>query len=109
MDFVLAKLKLRAFELFRRFDEAVRGELLATVDELMHADGRVHPSEAKFRAELAALLEEPVELDDTDLEPLEEGSVVIHDVKQLLPREFDHPFLQRFEWKSPRRATTSRA
>src|SRR5262249_16327916 len=38
-DFVLAKLKLRCFELFCSFDEDNRGKLLACVDELMHADG----------------------------------------------------------------------
>jgi hypothetical protein len=108
LDFVLAKLKLRAFELFRRFDEPVREELLATVDELMHADGQVHPSEAKFRAELAALLDEPVELDDADLEPLEEGSVVIHEAQPRMPRELDHPFLQRFEWNYARDHETFR-
>ena len=38
-QFVLAKLKLRCYELFKKFDEDNRHHLLATVDELMHADG----------------------------------------------------------------------
>ena len=55
-EFVRPKLKLRCFELFGRIDEENRAALLATVDELMHADGVVHPSEQHFRDELSALL-----------------------------------------------------
>ena len=54
--FVHAKLKLRCFEIFKGFDEASQEQLMATVDELIHADGQVHPAEAKFRSELADLL-----------------------------------------------------
>src|SRR5262245_5133323 len=56
-DFVYAKLKLRSYEIFNSFDPENRRELLATVDELIHADGSVHPSEAKFRDELEKLLD----------------------------------------------------
>src|SRR5690349_19173698 len=55
--FVYAKLKLRSYEIFQSFDRANQNELLATVDELIYADGSAHPSEKKFRAELEALLE----------------------------------------------------
>src|SRR6185369_13966032 len=54
--FVLAKLKLRGFELFAGFDEHNRAGLLSAVDELMHADGVVHPNEQAFRDELHRLL-----------------------------------------------------
>src|SRR5271170_3823973 len=54
--FLQAKLKLRCFELFRGFDEDNRAQLLGVVDELMYADGTVHPSEQQFRDELSALL-----------------------------------------------------
>src|ERR1700755_2945562 len=50
--FVYAKLKLRSYEIFQTFDNANQHELLATVDELIYADGSVHPSEQKFRNEL---------------------------------------------------------
>lgn len=98
LQFVIAKLKLQAFEIFRRFDEDIRSALLATVDALMHADGVVHENEQRFRDELQALLEEPIELDDLEIEPIPEGSVVIDETRTLAPRQNDHPFLQRFEW-----------
>ncbi len=53
---VHAKLKLRCFELFSDFDAKGRDALLDAIDELIAADGQVHPAEAKFRAELAQLL-----------------------------------------------------
>lgn len=98
LQFVLAKLKLRAFEMFRRFDEDMRAGLLSTVDELMHADGVVHVNEQKFRDELAALLDTPMELDDLELEPLADGAVVFDEARPLSPKANDHPFLQNFEW-----------
>src|ERR1700761_2800628 len=55
--FVYAKLKLRSYEIFQTFDTANQHELLATVDELIYADGSVHPAEQKFRNELEALLD----------------------------------------------------
>ena len=50
--FVYAKLKLRSFEIFQSFERDNQHELLATIDELIYADGSVHPAEAKFREEL---------------------------------------------------------
>lgn len=98
LQFVLAKLKLQAFELFRRFDEEMRAAMLETVDELMHADGVVHANEQKFRDELVALLTEPIELDELEIEPIPEGAVIIGETKALPAQKFNHPFLQRFEW-----------
>ena len=97
-QFVLAKLKLRCFELFRRFDEHARGMLLATVDELMLADGSVHPNEEAFRKELFALLREPVELDEADLEPMAAGEVVVADARPVEQHPADHPFFSSFEF-----------
>ncbi|MBI5535389.1 MAG: serine/threonine protein phosphatase [Deltaproteobacteria bacterium] len=98
MQFVLAKIKLRAFELFRQFDEDNRAALLATVDDLMHADGVVHPNEMKFRNELFRLLTAPIELDEVEIEPLEDGAVVIDSARSVKARDVDHPFLKSFEW-----------
>lgn len=95
--FVLSKLKLRCFELFKRFDEDGRANLLASVDELMYADGVAHPSETAFRDELSALLAEPMELDDLEIETVEEGSVIIGAAKNLAPREANNPFFTAFE------------
>ena len=97
-QFVLAKIKLRCFELFKQFDEENRAGLLATVDVLMMADGVVHPNEQQFRDELLALLSAPIELDDLDIETVEQGSVVIGPATQLKPREIDHPFFKRGEF-----------
>jgi hypothetical protein len=96
-QFVLAKLKLRCFELFRRFDDQTRSELLATVDELMFADGSVHPDETLFRRELYRLLLEPVEIDDDELADVPSGSVIISAPAALVPAIPDHPFFKDFE------------
>jgi uncharacterized tellurite resistance protein B-like protein len=98
-QFVLAKLKLRCFELFKRFDEENRMRLLSTVDELMYADGVVHPSEMAFRNQLYRLLGEPMVFDDADIEDVPAGAVVIGEAKTLAPREADHPFLKNAEWQ----------
>src|SRR3569833_3245863 len=57
--FVYAKLKLRSYEIFQTFDRDNQYELLSTIDELIYADGTVHPSEQKFRNEIEALLNNP--------------------------------------------------
>src|SRR5262245_9915435 len=62
-SFVYQKLKLRCFEIFKSFDERNQKSLLETVDELIKADGTVHPSEEKFRSELYGLLESEIPLD----------------------------------------------
>lgn len=55
-EFVYAKLKLRAFEIFQSFDQANQRQLLSSVEELIAADGVIHPSEVRFRDEVKALL-----------------------------------------------------
>jgi Calcineurin-like phosphoesterase len=101
MGFVLAKLKLRCFELFKRESEENRAQLLATVDALMHADGKVDPNEQQFRDELVALVSAPLELDEADLEVASQsggsGRMIIGEPARLEAREVDHPFLQRSE------------
>jgi hypothetical protein len=97
--FVLAKLKLRCFELFRSFDEENRRGLLATVDELMHADGVVHPNEMAFRNELYRLLDAPLALDEAEIEEVPSGTVVVAEAQALAPRQADHPFLRSMEWE----------
>ena len=55
--FVHSKLKVRCFEIFQSFDRPGQEQLMSTIDELIMADGQVHPAEAQFRAELASLLD----------------------------------------------------
>ena len=94
--FVFSKLKLRCFEIFKSFDQQNQEQLMDTIDELIQADGTVHPAEVKFRGELAALLEE-----DLGVELIKEGansrtSAVAKDVK-LTPSAINHPFFDQFE------------
>lgn len=97
-QFVLAKLKLGCFELLKRFDEEGQQALLAAVEELMLADGVIHPAEAAFRDEIVRLVRAVEELDEAELEPIEEGSVIIDGVQPLPSRVANHPFLTQFEW-----------
>ncbi len=107
-DFVIARLKLHCFELFKRFDEENRSQLLELGDELIMADGVVHPSESKFREELFALLSAPMELEVTDIEPLEPGAVVVDPSVRLTPKAVDHPFFSRTEFEYERNPETFR-
>ncbi len=96
-QFVTARLKLRCFELLERFDEGGRRQLMQAADELIAADGVVHPAEKAFRDDLEHLLAEPDELDDTLVTHLDEGSVVVERASVLSVRLDDHPFLRALE------------
>jgi hypothetical protein len=93
--FVHAKLKLRCFEIFKSFDENSQEQLMSTVDELINADGTVHPAEAKFRAELADLLNEQlgVELLDDEMEK----PFAVATAQTIATKAEDHPFFAQFE------------
>jgi hypothetical protein len=96
-DFVHAKLKLRCFEIFKSFRKEDQDQLLDTVDELIMADGTVHPAEQKFRSELAQLLvdDEGIEL-EVDDEGLDRPRVSDVEVS-LAPSTENHPFFGRLE------------
>jgi hypothetical protein len=97
--FVYAKLKLRSYEIFQTFDDANQRELLATVDELIYADGSVHPAEDKFRKELEGLLHSgATALDISEVEVVrEQNRVAIGGPAALQSRHEDHPFFAGFE------------
>jgi hypothetical protein len=96
--FVYAKLKLRSYEIFQSFDRDNQNELLATIDELIYADGTVHPAEKKFREEIEALLDKAVvPLGEGDIEVVGANKVAIEGPAALRPRLEDHPFFARFE------------
>lgn len=96
--FVYAKLKLRSFEIFQTFERDNQHELLATIDELIYADGSVHPAEQKFREELERLLEAPTQLSPADIEILrDQNKVEIGGATSVRPRLEDHPFFAGFE------------
>src|SRR4051794_5371526 len=97
--FVYAKLKLRSYEIFQTFERDNQNELLATVDELIYADGSVHPAEKKFRDELEALLDSTSALSPADIEILREQSkvAIAQPVQGARPKVEDHPFFAKFE------------
>ena len=96
-NFVQAKLKQRCFELFQGFDRENQEALLESVDELIRADGELHPAELKFRGELAALLDsEEVEIDlvEDDL-GAPRASI---EPPTTIAVDDDHPFFSQFEF-----------
>jgi hypothetical protein len=98
--FVYAKLKLRSYEIFQSFDRDNQHELLSTIDELIYADGSVHPAEKKFREEIEALLDtNVVPLTDRDIElvPHKQVEITAEATFPPKPRVDDHPFFQAFE------------
>ena len=95
--FVYAKLKLRSYEIFQTFERDNQHELLATIDELIYADGTVHPAEKKFRDELEELLDVSAPLAVEDIEIVEGSRVVVADAASLSTKLDDHPFFQAFE------------
>jgi hypothetical protein len=95
--FVTARLKLRCFELLKRFDEGGQRQLMVVADELIRADGVVHEAERAFRGDLEHLLQAPEVLDDAHLEALDAGSVVVEHAAPRAVRLDDHPFLRALE------------
>lgn len=96
-DFVHSKLKVRCFEIFESFDRPGQEDLMATIDELIMADGEVHPAEAQFRGELAQLLEahEGVELLD---DPVSGPGIEVSAVTNLPSASHNHPFFDPTEF-----------
>lgn len=97
--FVYSKLKLRSYEIFQSFERDNQNELLSTIDELIYADGSVHPAEKKFREEIEALLDTgATPLGDSDIELVPTKHVEVSESKTPpRPRIDDHPFFQSFE------------
>ncbi|HWU90413.1 MAG TPA: metallophosphoesterase family protein [Kofleriaceae bacterium] len=95
--FVYAKLKLRSYEIFRSFDRANQQELLATIDELIYADGSLHPAEEKFRDELQALLGAAASAAPEAAGAAPASRRAIEGPAALRPRLEDHPFFAGFE------------
>ncbi len=94
--FVHSKLKTRCFEIFGAFDRANQEALLETVDELIRADGEVHPAELAFRSELAALLDAEVDIELVE-EPGDRPRASIGAPIHTTSRE-DHGFFQKLEF-----------
>jgi Calcineurin-like phosphoesterase len=94
-QFVHARLKLRCYEIFKSFDAQSQNRLLEAIDELIQADGEAHPSELKFRGELANLLEEEMAFElIADDAP---SRVEVQARTSLVPPALDDPFLEPIE------------
>jgi hypothetical protein len=95
--YVYSNIKLRCYEVFQELDDASRKALLETVNELIMADGVVHPNEARFRDELQALLATEIPLDEAEMEEIRPVEVKVEPAALPLPRLQNHPFLERLE------------
>jgi hypothetical protein len=96
--FVQTRLKLRCLEIFKSFDEPGQEELMDIVDDLLMADGVAHPSEVKFRAELAELLEEDLGIELIDQGDAEAARLTVSMLPPPPIDETDHPFFEQFEY-----------
>ena len=94
--FIHAKLKLRCFELFQEFERDNQEALMAAMDDLIAADGEVHPAEQKFRNELVDLFETDVDIDV--IEDSGGGRRTIVDPIERRQSSADHPFFQPLEF-----------
>ena len=95
-QYVYAKLKLRSYEIFKSFDEDNQHALLDTIDELIHADGQVHPAEAKFRAEISELLEAEIPLGEDEIQVVAQD-IAIHEPSTMSPSADNHPIFEPLE------------
>ncbi|MFW5925060.1 MAG: metallophosphoesterase family protein [Myxococcota bacterium] len=95
--FVHAKLKQRCFEIFQSFDRPSQEMLMDTIDDLIEADGQVHPAEVKFRGELAELVEADLEVELVD-DAETATRVQVNDPADLRPVQDRHPFFDQFEF-----------
>jgi hypothetical protein len=94
--FVEARLKQQCFELLSGFGPEDQEALLGIIDELLMADGEVHPAEVKFRGELASLLEAELELEQLD-GGQERQPLRIEGPRALTATPLEHPFFSPFE------------
>lgn len=95
-EFVYAKLKLRSYEIFKSFDEENQEALLGTIDELINADGKVHPAEEKFRSEINDLLSIEIPLADDEIQFVA-SDLAIDAPVEMSSEADDHPLFEPLE------------
>jgi hypothetical protein len=96
-SFVYEKLKLRAFEIFKTFDEDNQKQLLETLSELILADGVAHPAELAFRDEVQKLLRTEIPLSEDDLQPMAPAHFEVAPPATPAARLDGHPLFDRIE------------
>jgi len=99
LDYIVSRLELETYKIFKQFGPDDQQALFDTVDELLHADGIAHPNELRFREELRQLLEievEPYAATDTSALP-----VTIADLAELDSGHRNHPLFAALEREFP--------
>ena len=96
-EFVVAKLKLRCYELFKQFSPENQSKLLLLADELANADGEVHPSEAAFRDAMRDLLASTANIANVEAKA-DASRIVIEPPRTLTPRVDNYDFFRAFEF-----------
>jgi hypothetical protein len=94
--FVHTKLKQQCFEILAGFDANSQEQLMSVIDNLILADGEVHPAEVKFRAEMAALLEADLGVQMVET-PMPTARVKIEPTAPSPKDAGVHPFFAPFE------------
>jgi hypothetical protein len=96
-NFVYARLKLRCFETLAKLERPNQMAVLGMVDNLMLADGVVHPAERGFRDELFALLEEEPTRVSVHVPRGARPLPTLEEPRPLPARAWDHPFFSSVE------------
>ncbi len=102
-DFIYLRLKQRCFEVLQGFDSEGRDALLDLIDDLVMADGRAHPAEVQFRAELSELLEADlgIELIEEEDEEGRRPTVILPPPARPVPEVGSSPLLDPLERPYP--------
>lgn len=96
--FVHGRLKSKCFEIFKSFDRGSQDQLMASIDELLMADGEAHPAEVAFRAELAQLLEADLDIELVhEDEPVPSHRTSVTPVVDIPRSEANHVFFEPME------------
>jgi hypothetical protein len=97
--FVSSRLMLRCFETLSELTAAQREHLLGLVDQLIEADGVVHPAELRFRDALVSeLVTQPAPAAPAPAPPF---ALSLEREPLPAPRDFAHPFVAKGERPFP--------
>lgn len=95
-EFVTCRLKQRCYESFVVLGPEIRQQLLATVDDLLMADGHAHAAEVAFRQELLELLQGDAEAVTPPSQEVRH-QVEVDELTALPHRPTTHDFFDRLE------------
>ncbi|MBT3220261.1 MAG: serine/threonine protein phosphatase [Proteobacteria bacterium] len=95
-DFIESKIKLYALEMLDYFDEKGQRQLLNVVEDLIAADGVLHPAELRFRDEVEAMLHATAP-EQEELPPVPATTMAFKRQKPRLAKVDSHPLLEEIE------------